>query len=441
MTAPAWPAKIAKIRLGPFQGGRGFSRLWQIVPQRGESGAGGISFDSEEAGTIRQSSNIKKMIERARSELPIVEKKLYFNTGWTGPSPRRVIEEQKRVLDWLSVEGVSHHIYLKLKEGVETLRSRLAPLLGADAGEIAITRSTTEAINIVMTGIDWRPGQKIVTTNIEHGAGLLPAYVARDRYGVDIDIVDLADGRDPLRKLARAIDDRTRLVSVSHVGFNTGLRLPLKELAALTAERGAQLLVDGAQAVGAFRVDLHDIGCEYYAFPGHKWMLGPDTTGALYVRRDRISSLATALAGNESAEKFDRRGGVRFFADARKFEMCDFNAALIAGWIKALDFMEEFGPDEIEATIRKNTSYLKRRLSDVKGLRLVTPVKWSRSAGLVAVETSKRKSKTVFNALLKEGIITRYTPHPSYLRISVNYFNTREEIDRLVDMLKRLCGR
>jgi len=370
----------------------------------------------------------------------VVGEKLYFNTGWTGPSPERVIEEQKRVLDWLSTEGVSHHIYDKLREDIETLRARLASLLGADVGEIAITRSTTEAINIVMAGIDWRPGDKIVTTNIEHGAGLVPAYVARDRHGVEVDIVDLDDGRDPLRRLARAIDERTRLVSVSHVGFNTGLRPPLKELATLAAERGTELLVDGAQAVGVFRVDLHDIGCDYYAFPGHKWMLGPDATGALFVRRDRIAGLATSFAGNESAKKFDRRGGVSYYTDARKFEMCDFNAALIAGWIKALDFMEEFGPENIESAIRSNSNYLKKRLAEVRGLRLVTPAKWSRSAGLVAVETSKKKSETVFNALLKKGIVTRYTPRPSYLRISVNYFNTREEMDRLVDALKRLIG-
>ncbi len=425
MTRMARPARIAEILPGKFR----------TRPVRTRQ----INLNYRGGGIIRNSSNDKKRLERARGELPISGKKLYFNTGWSGPSPARVVDEQKRVLDWLSVEGVSHHIYGKLKEDIETLRTRLASLLGADPGEIAITRSTTEAINIVMAGIDWRAGDKIVTTSIEHGAGLIPAYVARDRYGVEVEIVDLGDGHDPLRRLARAIDERTRLVSVSHVGFNTGLRMPLKKLAALAAERGTELLVDGAQAVGAFRVDLHDLGCDYYAFPGHKWMLGPDTTGALYVRRDRIAGLAMTFAGNESAPEFDRRGGVTYFTDARKFEMCDYNAALIAGWIKALDFMDEFGLENIESAIKKNSSYLKRRLSDAKGLRLVTPMAWSRSAGLVAVETAKKRSRTVFNALLKKGIVTRYTPKPSYLRVSANYFNTREELDRLVDVLTRLC--
>ena len=377
-------------------------------------------------------------VERARRELSVTREKLFFNTGWSGPSPERVLEEQKRVLQWLSTEGVSHHVYKKLKSNLDTLRSRLALLVGADTGEIAITRSTTEAINIVLAGIEWRAGDKIVTTNIEHGAGLVPAYVLRDRYGVDVEIVDLGDGRYPLRILARAIDDRTRLVSVSHVAFNTGMRLPLKELATLTAERGSQLLVDGAQSVGVFCLDLHDIGCDYYAFPGHKWLLGPDATGALYIKSDRIAGLAVSFAGNETARKFDRKGNVSYHTDARRFEMCDFNAALVSGWIKALDFMEEFGAKNIESAIRKNTDYLKRRLATAKKVRVATPRDWERSAGLVAIEVEGKKSKTLFNALLKKGIIARYTPDPSYLRISVNYFNTRDELDKLVDSLMQL---
>jgi L-cysteine/cystine lyase len=393
----------------------------------------------KEAGTIGKAAGGNNMVERARSELAVVHNALYFNTGWTGPSPACVVEEQKRVLDWLCAEGVSHHVYERLKKDIEMLRARLAQCLGAGADEIAITRSTTEAINIVLGGIDWQPGHKIVTTSVEHGAGLVPAYVIRDRYGVDVDIVDLSDGRDALRRLARAIDDRTRLVSVSHVGFNTGLRLPLKELSRVVSERGAELLVDGAQAVGVFRIDLHDLGCDYYAFPGHKWMLGPDATGALYIRRDRIAGLATSLAGNESAEEFDRKGHVSLYAGVRRFEMCDFNAALICGWIKALDFMDEMGPENIERAIKKNTNYLKRLLAGIKGLTVLTPNKWEKSAGLVSVEIKGRRSDAIFRQLLKNGIVARYTHDPSYLRISVNYFNTREEIDRLADVLGRLC--
>ncbi len=367
--------------------------------------------------------------------------KLYFNTGWSGPSPRRVVDEQKRVLEWLSREGVSHHIYGKLNEAINELRSRLARFLGAESDEIALTRSTTEAINIVLGGIDWGPGQKVVTTTVEHGAGLVPVYVLRDRYGVEVEIVDIGDGRNVLRKLVRAIDARTRLVSVSHVSFNTGLRLPLKELAEQVTARGTELLVDGAQSVGVFGIDLHDIGCDYYAFPGHKWMLGPDATGALYVRKDRIPTLAISFAGNESAKTFDRHGNVTYHTGARKFEMCDFNPALIAGWLEALALIEEIDSRNIEAAIRRNTTYLKRRLAQVGGIRVITPLAWKRSAGLVAIEIKGKRAKTVFNALLKKGIVVRYTPPPSYVRISVNYFNTREELDRLVDVLESIRGR
>lgn len=388
---------------------------------------------------MNRNAQFEETFRRAREEIPVVSRKIFFNTGWSGPSPVRVLEEQKRVLDWLSSEGVSHHVYRHMRKSIETLRARLAGFLGADPSEIALTRSTTEAINIVLGGVEWHPDKKIVTTNIEHGAGLIPAYAVRDRYGVDLEIVDLADAHDPIRKLARAIDARTRLVVVSHVSFNTGLRLHIKELAALCARHGAELLVDGAQAVGVFRIDLHDTGCDYYSFPGHKWMLGPDATGALYVRKDRIPHLKLTFAGNESARKADRAGNVTYHTTAKKFEMCDFNAALIAGWIKALEFTEEYGADNIESAICANVGYLKRRLARTKGVKIITPREWERSAGLVAVETTGKSSRDVFSALLKKGIITRFTPPPSYLRISVNYFNTREELDTLVDALMQFC--
>lgn len=392
----------------------------------------------KEMDIISRHTDQRSIVERARRELPVVGRKLFFNTGWSGPSPERVLREQKRVLDWLSSEGVSHHIYGRLRKDLDVLRSRLASLLGADAGEITLTRSTTEGINIVLGGIDWRRGHKIVTTNIEHGAGLVPAYTTRDRYGVELTIVDLKDGRNALQKLARAIDDRTRLVLVSHTSFNTGLRLPLKKLAHLVAERGSELLVDGAQSVGVFGIDLHDIGCDYYSFPGHKWMLGPDSTAALFVRKDRIAGLKICYAGNESAIRFDREGNVTYQKTAKKFEMCDFNPALISGWIKALEFIEELGPEHMESAIRKNTAYLKARLARVNGVKVVTPKAWTRSAGLVAIEIEGKNAKDAFKALLKRGIIVRYTPPPSFLRISVNFFNTREELDALVNALERI---
>ncbi|GAB4340078.1 MAG: aminotransferase class V-fold PLP-dependent enzyme [Candidatus Abyssubacteria bacterium] len=377
---------------------------------------------------------------RARAELAITRTKAFFNTGWSGPSPARVVEEQKRALEWLAAEGVSHHTYKEQSARIQELRGRLALFLRANPDEIALTRSTTEAINIVLSGMDWRPGQKIVTTTVEHGAGLVPLYNLRERFGVSIEMVNLHDGGDMLRKFSRVLDERTALVVVSHVSFSTGLRLPLKALSSLVAERGSQILVDGAQSVGVIPLDLHDIGCDYYSLPGHKWMLGPDTTGALYIRRDRIGRLKLGFAGNESVTKYNNKGKALFHTTARKFEMADYNTALISGWIKALDFIEEFGMAHVESAIRENTAYLKRRLARIKGVRVVTPIPWERSAGLVSIELLGKSPKKAFKELLKKGIITRFTPPPSYLRISVNFFNTREELDRLVEELERLSA-
>lgn len=375
-----------------------------------------------------------------RASIPVVSRKLFFNTGWSGPSPLPVVEEQRRVLEWLSSEGVSHHVYKRLTKNIQRLRSRLARFFGVRPAEMALTRSTTEAINIVLSGIDWRPGWKIVTTNVEHGAALVPVYNLRDRYGVRVEIVDIRSARDPLRAMVRAIDERTRLVVASHVSFNTGLRLPLKELSEAVAERGSELLVDGAQSVGVFEIDLRETGCDYYAFPGHKWLFGPDAVGGLYVARERLSKLKIGFAGNESVKKYTPDGGAVYRRAARKFEYSDFNAALVAGWLKALDLFEKVGMQNIEAAIHRNTDYLKRRLGRLKKVKVVTPASWKRSAGLVSIEISGKNSKDVFADLLKLGIIARFTPPPSYIRFSVNYFNTREELDRLVAAVEQISG-
>jgi selenocysteine lyase/cysteine desulfurase len=230
------------------------------------------------------------------------------------------------------------------------------------------------------------------------------------------------------------------MVVASHVSFNTGLRLPLKELSTAARERGAELLVDGAQSAGVFNLSLHESGCDYYAFPGHKWMLGPDAVGALYVRKEKLPRLKLGFAGNESAKKYDRKGNVVYQRDAKKFEFADFNAALVAGWLEALDFINELGMETIEAAIRGNTDYLKRRLSRLKKVKVITPLSWERSAGLVSIAIDGTSSEEAFHKLLGVGIVARYTPPPSYVRFSVNYFNTRGELDTLVEAVKQLAA-
>jgi len=382
----------------------------------------------------------EQALRQVRAVLPVVEKKVYFNTGWSGPSPTPVVREQERVLEWLSREGVSHHIYKQLRKIGERLRSRLAAFLGSHPGEIAFTRGTTDAINIILGGIDWQPGMKIITTNVEHGAVLVPLYNLRDRYKVNVEIVGLDKSRDAVRAISQRIDDRTRLVVVSHVSFNTGLRLPLRRLSSVVSRCGTELLVDGAQSVGVFPIELAESGCDYYAFPGHKWMLGPDAVGALYVRRRKLPGLKLNFAGNESAKTFDRSGNVTYQRTAKKLEYADFNPALMAGWLKALDFLEQFGLGNVESAIRANTDYLKRRLSRLKKVKVVTPLNWEKSAGLVSIGINGRKAEEIFSELLSLGIVARYTPPPAYIRFSVNFFNTQAELDRLIEAVRHLSN-
>ena len=147
---------------------------------------------------------------------------------------------------------------------------------------MAVNHGTTDGMNSAIHGIDWEPGDRAVTTRHEHPGGLGPLLVVRDRHGVELDLLDIGDGGDHERVVAafdRAIDERTRAVVISHVLWSTGAVMPVRAIADVAHARGALVIVDGAQAAGAIPVDIAALGADAYAFPGQKWLLGPEGTG------------------------------------------------------------------------------------------------------------------------------------------------------------------
>ena len=193
--------------------------------------------------------------------------------------------------------------YLDSVQRMDEARAGVAAVIGADLDEVALTHATTDGMNIGTWAIDWQPGDRAVTTRHEHAGGLGPLYVVRDRLGVELAFATFeGDASDDVVMAAfeRAIVPGTRLVSVSHVLWTTGMVLPIARIAALAHERGALLLVDGAQAAGALPVSVAELGADMYAVPAQKWLLGPEGMGAFWVRR-------LAIAGGT----FDVRGPLR----------------------------------------------------------------------------------------------------------------------------------
>jgi len=213
----------------------------------------------------------------------------YFNCGSLGPTPRVVRKAALQAWNALE-ENPAEQGYGALLQAMEAVRAKAAVLLGCKVGEMALTHSTTDGMNTIAQGLGLAKGQHILTSDQEHlGGRLCWDYFAR-RSGVQIDTVTLPvslfDPRVIVDRFAAKITADTKIISVSHVTYTTGLLMPVRELAELARARGCLLVVDGAQAPGGITVDVKALGCHAYATSGHKWLLGPAGTGLLYLCDD-----------------------------------------------------------------------------------------------------------------------------------------------------------
>src|SRR5438445_7076184 len=228
-------------------------------------------------------------IRDIRQEMPATTSRLYFNAGTFGPLMSSALQAiQERLQD----EYIHGRLGMATWDAIRAIhsnaRSRVAYLLNADESEIALTGNTGEGMNIISYGINWQPGDEVITTNHEHYNALGPLYQIRDRYGVTIRFADLgSNGERPIiDAIADLMTPRTRLISISHVLWTTGAALNIGEVCQLGREVGVPVLIDGAQAAGAIPIDVKALGVDFYAIPMQKWLCGPDGTAALYASRD-----------------------------------------------------------------------------------------------------------------------------------------------------------
>ena len=222
-----------------------------------------------------------------RSHFPVLERLSYLNAGSVGPVPREAVDAAKAELDDQLARGrggkpsFEHPIELG-----DRLRGRIAAVMGCDVAELALTGATTDGVNTVLGGPGPAPGDEILTTDEEHPGLLAPLGLAARRRGVRVRVV-------PFDGVAGEVRPDTRLVACSHVSWLNGKVVDMAGL----RDAGAPVLLDGAQGIGAVPVDVKEIGCDYYAGSGQKWLCGPLGSGYLYVRADRIEELSPPAPG------------------------------------------------------------------------------------------------------------------------------------------------
>jgi len=329
----------------------------------------------------------------------------------------------------------------RMSETYQKTRQALARLLRADEDEVALTANTGEGLNIISYGLNWQPGDEIITTNHEHISLLAPLYQLRARYGVVIRVANLGTYAElsALKAVADLVTPRTRLIALSHVTWSTGARLNIGEIGALGREQGIPVLIDGAQSAGAIPLDLPALGVDFYALPGQKWLCGPDGTGGLYVRRGALDYVTSTYVGYWSSEDAHAPEW-KLQENAKRFEVGGRQTAAVAAQATSLTWLEEtVGHAWLFERIAELNHYAAQALPTVPGLQLLSPRPGD--SGLLAFTLAGQNSDEVVTYLSEQHQISiRSIPDNSSLRISTGFYNTEAEIDTLVAALTAYQG-
>ena len=377
-----------------------------------------------------------------RAALPALASGIHLNTGSVGPLPAEVAAAMAEMETYERDIGRAHvDYYLGFLERMDEARAGVAAVIGADLGEIALTHATTDGMNIATLGLDWQPGDRAVTTTHEHAGALGPLYGLRER-GVELAFADVGDGSDSdavVEALALAITPGTRLVSVSHVLWSTGAVMPVARIAALAHDRGALLVVDGAQAAGAIPVAVRDLGADAYAVSAQKWLLGPEGMGALWIAREARERIRPTIAGHYSLAAYDSRGAGDWHPDGRRYEASNFHRPSVVGMARAIGWLTMFVGLEY---VHRRGPALARRAADllaaVPGVEVVTPR--DAMATLVTFRIAGWQPQAALDELgARVFAIARTIPLLEALRISVGFFNTDEELERFVGAVRLLA--
>lgn len=376
---------------------------------------------------------------RVRQAFPALQQVNYLNVGTYGLMPEPALAEFNRMQAEFETHGVAstgeaHHT-------TETTRQRVAAMLGAAPEEIAFTRNATDGINLVLAGIDWQPGDEVITTTEEHEAMMHPLLYLQKSKGIRFKRVEVSEqAAAMLSRLEGAASDRTRLVAMSLVTCESGTRLPAGEISRWAAEHNLLSLFDGAQASGAFPVKVKEIGCDYYASNGHKWLSGPKGTGFFYGRSEKLTCLSPAHVGAGSLEHADVTSGVAdLHTSALRFEFGTRAWGLTAGLRASLDWFESLGWENVYAHIAALAKILKECILERPYLQLITPLQSEASAGLTSFTVAGRSAGEISQALRERWhIYVRVVPHYNAIRVSTSHFNNPGDVEQLMEALDAL---
>lgn len=364
-----------------------------------------------------------------REQFPVAREYCYFNHASIAPLPQRSAEAMRAQVADAMRHGV--HGYQRWMEDCAGLRRAAAEMLGCGADEIAITKNTSEGLSAIANGIDWRPGDMVVGVAEDFPANYLPWKDLQTRRGVRFRNLQLRAGKLDPDELDRACAG-ARLAALSYVHFVTGFRLDLEAAGEICRRRGCLLAVDAVQGLGAFPVDVKACGIHALSASGHKWLLGPEGCGVLFIDRDWMPAVRPVEIGwtnVEGYEDFREGGGLR--ADAGRFECGTLNSVGCAGLRASIELLNAIAPQAGGLIDALADRLLKG--ARAKGYEPAAERGPQDGSGIVSLRKPGVDSAAAVAALLEKRVST--AARLGWIRVAPHAYNTPEEIDRLLELL------
>jgi cysteine desulfurase/selenocysteine lyase len=397
-------------------------------------------------------------VETVRRDFPMLAQTMrgkpltFLDSAASTQKPRQVIDAISRFYSegYANIRRGLYQLSADATRKFETVRDQVQHFIGAaDRREIVFVRSATEAINLV--AYSWgrseiREGDEILISGMEHHANIVPWQILCRERGATLRVVPI-DERGDLEHGAfeELLSPRTRLVSLTHVSNALGTINPVRELTALAHARGVPVLLDGAQAVPHMRVDMQALGCDFYAFSGHK-LFGPTGAGVLYGRLPLLEAMPPFMAGGEMIQSVSFEN-TTYAAVPEKFEAGTPDIAGVIGLGAAIDYLQYLGMERIATWERELSSYAREALAAVPELHMLGTA--SRKCPVFSFVLDGVHAHDIATVLDDEGIAIRAGHHcaqpvmdrygvPATARASLCFYNTREDVDRLVRAIRKV---
>ena len=397
-------------------------------------------------------------LERDRADFPIRKREVnghplaYLDSAASAQRPLSVINAESHFYQhgYAAVHRGIHTLSQQATSDMENVRDQAARFINAQSQEeIVFVKGTTEGINLVANtwgSSNLQAGDNLIITEMEHHANIVPWQMLAQRTGAEVRVLPLNDnGELALEQLAGLIDSRTRLLAVTHVSNVLGTVNPVKAIVAQAKAAGVVTLVDGAQAVMHDKVDVQDIGCDFYAFSSHK-LYGPNGVGILYGRKALLDEMPPWEGGGSMIERVMLPTGTTWNSAPWRFEAGTPNTGGIIGFGAAMAYVQALGLDTIHQRETALMNYALDKLGTVPDIQIYGP---QSRAGVIAFNLGKHHAYDVGSFLDQYGIAIRTGHHcamplmqhynvPAMCRASFTFYNSEEEVDRLAAGLTRI---